>query len=63
MPSILTNASTEESLMSSIEENSDGYKSLSFSIHYDLFTPSTNKDDNYLNDDFQMALKVFISNL
>ena len=38
--------------MSSIEENSDGYKSLSFSIHYDLFTPSTNKDDNYLNDDY-----------
>tara|TARA_B100000214_G_scaffold314991_1_gene248099 strand:- start:1882 stop:3963 length:2082 start_codon:yes stop_codon:yes gene_type:complete len=40
--------------MSSIEENSDGYKSLNFSIHYDLFTTSKNKDNHYLNDDYYM---------
>ena len=34
------------------KENADGYKSLNFSIHYDLFTISKTKDDNYLNDDY-----------
>ena len=33
------------------EDKADGYKSLNFTIHYDLFTPKT-KDKNYFDDSY-----------
>ena len=35
----------------SIEGNADGYKSLNFTIHYDLFSPDKNSDD-YFDDSY-----------
>ena len=32
--------------------NADGYKSLDFVIHYDLFTPNTNDNDGYFDDSY-----------
>tara|TARA_B100001142_G_scaffold330040_1_gene395805 strand:- start:1881 stop:3875 length:1995 start_codon:yes stop_codon:yes gene_type:complete len=34
------------------EDNSDGYKSLNFVIHYDLFTPGKNARDNDFDDSY-----------
>ena len=33
-------------------EGNDGYKSLSFTIHYDLFTPVKNADADYFDDNY-----------
>jgi hypothetical protein len=38
--------------MSEINENADGYKSLNFAIHYDLFTPGKNTDKDYFDDSY-----------
>tara|TARA_B100001758_G_scaffold224454_1_gene215838 strand:+ start:16299 stop:18287 length:1989 start_codon:yes stop_codon:yes gene_type:complete len=34
------------------EGNADGYMSLNFSIHYDLFTPGKNKEDYYYDETY-----------
>ena len=34
------------------EGNADGYKSLNFGIHYDLFTPGKNTRDTYFDDSY-----------
>ena len=34
------------------EDNADGYKSLNFVIHYDLFSPSKNNNSNYFDDGY-----------
>ncbi|MEC9208908.1 MAG: SPOR domain-containing protein [Bacteroidota bacterium] len=34
------------------EDNADGYKSLNFAIHYDLFTPDENAKDDYFDDSY-----------
>jgi len=34
------------------EGNADGYKSLNFTIQYDLFTPGKNSDDDYFDDSY-----------
>jgi hypothetical protein len=33
-------------------DNADGYSSLNFSIHYDLFTPADNDNDAYFDDSY-----------
>jgi hypothetical protein len=33
-------------------KNADGYKSLNFAIHYDLFTPGKNTDKDYFDDSY-----------
>ena len=34
------------------EGNSDGFQALNFTVHYDLFTSSSNKNDDYFDDSY-----------
>jgi len=35
-----------------VDDGSDGYKSFNISLHYDLFTPGPNSDDEYFDDSY-----------
>ncbi len=35
-----------------VDDGSDGYKSFNISLHYDLFTPGSNSDDEYFDDSY-----------